>query len=705
MDTYRSIAFHQCQLDLRARELRRDGQLLAIEPKVFDLIALLVSRPREAITKDELFRVLWPDRLVSDGALARVVMLARQAIGNASLIKTVHRVGYRFTGQLDELPVEARLPAGAARRISLLPVDNLSGDAQLAWTELGLPALILQGLEQPGALNSVGLADLLPAIGGLPAQTPPAEKARIACRLLGLAGCVQVSLRRQGHTLWLDYRTHGDGLPALSGSVCGGDPVELALQMARQLRQALLPTEPAASSQVLQDPFLQQAMARARQLTALHQFRPAAKLLDMVVEFEPDHLPARLALLQALADLGDPQAVPLGEQLAAQAAARDDRRLQAQALAASGHAQLLAEAPGALAQARRKLAQALEIAHPYREEDWAMRLQTATGRAALLEGDLVEARRLMLDMEIRAQATAHHFQLALALDHRAWIEWECGEWIKAHALMDRSIRIFLEHRLQGMAALTQMNQALSCVELGLLERGRLQAQQATQLLEHVQQPHALASLAEAAAQVFGALGQPALLDDLLTRIAAAPQGQAALEKTGGLIARGLQAQLQGRAASGRALLMQALALGQQSVIRRANRLRRLMEFELAVQDPDAMLTAQDLTRQCLQQHEHTGLRVLLLRTEASQALTQRDANAAQALLQQAGQLGGPSRQQAMARFDAAWLACAQGQPARAQTALQGLGPWLDEHPLGRRLTAALQGAEALALPCRLPSLG
>lgn len=705
MDAYRSIIFNGCLLDLRARELRRGSELLTVEPKVFDLIALLVTRHREAVTKDEIFRLLWPERMVSDSALARVVMLARQALGDGALIKTVHRVGYRFTGQVEQFPDESPPLAGTARRVGLLPVDNLSHDPQLAWTELGLPALILQGLEQPGEIHAVGLTEVLPAIAGLPEQTGAAEKAATACRLLGLAGCLQASLRRQGRTLWLDYRTHGQGLPALSGSVCGNEPLELALGMARQLRQALLPERPAPAIESLQDPFLQQAMARARQLTALHQFRGAAKLLDMVVEFEPGHLPARLAHLQALADLGDPQAVALGEELAALAAARGDHRLRAQALAASGHAQLLAEAPGALALAREKLAQALQIAGPYEQEDWAMRLQVATGRAALLDGDLGTARRLMLDMEVRSQAAANHFQLALALDHRAWLEWECGEWIKAHALMDRSIQIFLAHGLQGMAALTLMNQAQSCVELGLLERAAQQAAHSVRLLDQVQQPHALASLTEAAAQVFGALGTPDALDALLARITAMPQRRAALDKTGGRIALGLQALLHGQPALGRPHLMQALALGQQSVLRRSNRLRRLMEFELVAQEPAAMAAAQELARSSLSTHEDTGLRMLVLRADAGQALANQDVTQARDLLLRAAHLGGVSRQQALTRMDAAWLACASGDAGQAQALLQGLGPWLDEHPLGQRLSAALQRGEPLPTPTSLPSLG
>lgn len=705
MDNYRSIAFHNCLLDMRAREMRRDGELLAVEPKIFDLIVLLVTRHREAVTKDELFQALWPGRLVSESALARAVMRARQALGDASLIKTVHKVGYRFSGQIEQMPDSAQPTKGSALRLGLLPVTNLTRDPQLAWTELGLPALILQGLEQPGELHTVGLAEVLTAIAGQPAQAVAAERAAIACRLLGLSGCLHVSLRRQSSTLWLDYQTHGDGVPGLSGSVCAGEPIELALNLSRQLRMTLLPQRPDPTFEPLQDPFLQQAMARAQQLTARHQFRGAAKLLDMVIEFEPEHLPARLAHLQALANLGDPLAIARGEELAVLAAAQDDRRLQAQALAASGQAQLLTEAPGALAQARLKLERALEIAQPFEQEDWAMRLQVTTGRAALLDGDLDMARHLMRDMEVRSQAAANHFQLALALDHQAWIEWECGEWIKAHALMDRSIQVFMEHGLLGMAALTLMNQAQSCVELGLLQRADRQASKAAQLLQHVQQPHALSSMAEAAAQVFCALHKPEALDALLGRIASAPHGQAALEKTGGRIARALQAQLHGTPGIARALLLEAVAQGAQSVIRLSNRLRRLMEFELSAQDPVGLIEAQRQSRQSLGAHEDPVLRVLLLRSEAAQALRRQEFDHALELSLRAGRLTGVCRQQALARLDAAWLACARSDWALAQSQLQGIGPWLDEHPLGQRLTAALRDGETLPPPARLPSLG
>ena len=49
-------------LDIDRRELRRAGQLLAIEPQVFDLLAYLVRHRDRVVTKQELAEHIWPEQ-------------------------------------------------------------------------------------------------------------------------------------------------------------------------------------------------------------------------------------------------------------------------------------------------------------------------------------------------------------------------------------------------------------------------------------------------------------------------------------------------------------------------------------------------------------------------------------------------------------------------------------------------------------------
>lgn len=97
-------AFADCELDTASFELRRQGRVCAIEPKVFELLRYFVENPNRLIGKDELFEKIWHGRIVSDSALSSQIKAARRAIGDAGgsqqLLKTVHGRGFRFVGEV-----------------------------------------------------------------------------------------------------------------------------------------------------------------------------------------------------------------------------------------------------------------------------------------------------------------------------------------------------------------------------------------------------------------------------------------------------------------------------------------------------------------------------------------------------------------------------------------------------------------------------
>jgi DNA-binding winged helix-turn-helix (wHTH) protein len=87
-------------LSPRQRVLLRDGRPVALIPRYFDLLHLLVVRRREAVSKQTIFAEVWSDVVVSDGALAQAVRTLRRALGDDSrgprFIRTVSRHGYQF---------------------------------------------------------------------------------------------------------------------------------------------------------------------------------------------------------------------------------------------------------------------------------------------------------------------------------------------------------------------------------------------------------------------------------------------------------------------------------------------------------------------------------------------------------------------------------------------------------------------------------
>jgi pimeloyl-ACP methyl ester carboxylesterase/DNA-binding winged helix-turn-helix (wHTH) protein len=111
--------FDSCSLDPARVELRRDGQVVHVEPQVFDVLAFLLAHRDRVVTKAELLDDVWGSRFVSESTLTSRVKAARRAIGDDGahqrLIATVHGVGYRFVGEVDE---------AAARSGGVAPPDG-----------------------------------------------------------------------------------------------------------------------------------------------------------------------------------------------------------------------------------------------------------------------------------------------------------------------------------------------------------------------------------------------------------------------------------------------------------------------------------------------------------------------------------------------------------------------------------------------------
>jgi DNA-binding winged helix-turn-helix (wHTH) protein len=92
--------FAECELDERLYQLRREGSPIALEPKVFDVLAYLVQHRDRVVSKDELLDKLWPGQVVGENALTRCIRAARSAVGDdgvkQDIIATQHGRGYRF---------------------------------------------------------------------------------------------------------------------------------------------------------------------------------------------------------------------------------------------------------------------------------------------------------------------------------------------------------------------------------------------------------------------------------------------------------------------------------------------------------------------------------------------------------------------------------------------------------------------------------
>lgn len=120
----RVVKFGVFELDLLTDELRNRGIRIKLQQKPFHLLAMLLEKPGELVTRAEIAARLWPDTYIDlDRALGVTINKVRQALcdtaKNPRFIETLARRGYRFIAALS--PVEQR------SLLAVLPFDNAGG--------------------------------------------------------------------------------------------------------------------------------------------------------------------------------------------------------------------------------------------------------------------------------------------------------------------------------------------------------------------------------------------------------------------------------------------------------------------------------------------------------------------------------------------------------------------------------------------------
>jgi DNA-binding winged helix-turn-helix (wHTH) protein/Tol biopolymer transport system component len=97
--------FGPFRLEPAERKLLRGSEVVALTPKVFDMLMMLVRNSGHLLEKDELIGTLWPDSFVDESNLSTNISMLRKALGNdREYIETVPKRGYRFVGAVRQLP-------------------------------------------------------------------------------------------------------------------------------------------------------------------------------------------------------------------------------------------------------------------------------------------------------------------------------------------------------------------------------------------------------------------------------------------------------------------------------------------------------------------------------------------------------------------------------------------------------------------------
>jgi Tol biopolymer transport system component/DNA-binding winged helix-turn-helix (wHTH) protein len=162
------IRFGVFEVDFRAEELRKSGCKIRLRGQPFQVLAMLLERPGEVVTREEIHKKLWPDGTFVDfdHSLNTAITKIREILGdsaeNSRFIETLTRRGYRFVApvqQLDQTTIAdsaknnspqtsepiAKLQELVSPEISRQAATPLSRRWRV-WTMLAAAGLILTGL-------------------------------------------------------------------------------------------------------------------------------------------------------------------------------------------------------------------------------------------------------------------------------------------------------------------------------------------------------------------------------------------------------------------------------------------------------------------------------------------------------------------------------------------------------------------------------
>lgn len=98
--------FGPFRLDLAERLLTRAGKPVALSPKPFDTLLVLVRNSGRIVEKEELLKSVWPETFVEEATLAQNIFTLRKALGGSEgeqYIQTVPKRGYRFVASVNEV--------------------------------------------------------------------------------------------------------------------------------------------------------------------------------------------------------------------------------------------------------------------------------------------------------------------------------------------------------------------------------------------------------------------------------------------------------------------------------------------------------------------------------------------------------------------------------------------------------------------------
>src|SRR5215467_31947 len=106
--------FGPFEVDLRSRELRKDGVRVRLQEQPFQILTMLLERAGDVVTREEIRDRLWPNGTFVDfeHSMNAAIKRLRAALGdtaeNPKFVETLHRRGYRFVAGVEQPDLPAK---------------------------------------------------------------------------------------------------------------------------------------------------------------------------------------------------------------------------------------------------------------------------------------------------------------------------------------------------------------------------------------------------------------------------------------------------------------------------------------------------------------------------------------------------------------------------------------------------------------------
>ena len=336
------IRFGLFEIDLRSRRLAKQGRLIRLQGQPLQLLELLLQKPHELVTREEIRQNLWPgDTFVEfDDSVNHAVRKLREALGDtaekACFVETVPRLGYRFIAPVQLPNDEARPPkihwrwSGfllwcsvvgsvalistvvavrilrvrpvAVHAIAVLPLQNLSGDPGQEYFSDGITEAIITELGRSRGIRVISHQSVMRFKGD--GKSLPQIARELGTDALVEGGVVRsgnrvritaqlVAANPERHLWASSYESNAADILSLQR--------EVAHAIAREIRASLSVSDFQKSGI---DPHAYELYLRGREQLNSFNFVLAAGYLEQAVSLAPDYAPGHSSLAIAYDQLG-----------------------------------------------------------------------------------------------------------------------------------------------------------------------------------------------------------------------------------------------------------------------------------------------------------------------------------------------------------------------------------------------------------------